>query len=181
MFGQMTFLMRRHDNPMGLVPLARQAVAQVDRTRSLGRISTIDRYLGGRVKERRGYAFLFGLFALASTLLSAVGVYGVVAYSVAERTREIGIRIALGARPLDVLALAGRQALILIAAGLGIGLAGAIWPARLMAPQLWGVTPTDPFTFAAASVLLIGVALVAAYVPARRAMAVEPTVALRSQ
>jgi ABC-type antimicrobial peptide transport system permease subunit len=105
----------------------------------------------------------------------------VVAYSVAERTREIGIRIALGARPLDVLALAGRQALILIAAGLGIGLAGAIWPARLMAPQLWGVTPTDPFTFAAASVLLIGVALVAAYVPARRAMAVEPTVALRSQ
>jgi len=181
MFGQMTFLIRRRDDPMSLLPAVRQAVAQIDRARSIGRVSTVERYLGGRVKERQGYAFLLGLFALASTLLSALGVYGVVAYAVAERTREIGIRIALGARPRDVLALAGRQALLLIAAGLAVGFLGGLWAARLIAPQLWGVTPTDPPTLAAASAFLIGVAVLAAYVPARRAITVEPTVALRSQ
>ncbi len=112
-------------------------------------------------------------------MLAAIGIYGVMAYSVAERTREIGIRMALGAGGGDVLALVVRQALILIAIGVGLGLAGSLALTRVIQSSLYGVTATDPATFGGVSLLLTLVALFACLVPTRRAVRVDPTVALR--
>ncbi len=124
---------------------------------------------------------MLGMFAFVATMLAAIGIYGVMAYSVAQRTREIGIRMALGASAREIVLSVGRQALALIVAGLLLGLAGSFAVTRLIASQLWGVTPTDPATFAAVTLLLVLVALLACFIPARRAMRVDPTVALRTE
>ena len=124
---------------------------------------------------------LVGVFAGMATLLAAIGTYGVMAYTVSQRTREIGIRRAMGAGPREIIGFVGRRALTLVAAGLVAGLAGALALTRLIASQLWGVTPTDPATFAAVSLVLAGVAVVACIGPVRRALAVDPTIALRSE
>jgi ABC-type antimicrobial peptide transport system permease subunit len=116
-----------------------------------------------------------------ATVLAAIGIYGVMAYSVAQRTREIGIRMALGASPRKVLALIGGRAALLILLGLMLGIAGALTLSQLIASQLWGIQPTDPATFTGVSLLLIAVALVACLVPARRAIRVDPTEALRTE
>jgi ABC-type antimicrobial peptide transport system permease subunit len=131
------------------------------------------------MKQR--YVTMLGAFALAATILAAIGIYGVVAYAVAQRTREIGIRMALGATSREIIQSVGRQAVALIATGLVFGLAGSLAVTRLIASQLWGVTPTDPATFAGVTLLLVLVALMACFIPARRAMRVDPTVALRSE
>jgi putative ABC transport system permease protein len=120
-----------------------------------------------------------GLFAAAATLLAAIGIYGVMAYAVAQRTREIGIRMALGARGSDVLKLVLRQVLILIAAGLALGLGGAIALTRYLSSELWEVKATDPITFVSVSLVLIAVAIAACLIPTRRAVQIDPTVALR--
>jgi putative ABC transport system permease protein len=111
--------------------------------------------------------------------LGAVGIYGVIAYSVQQRTREIGIRVALGAGGRRIVMLVMRQALLLLAIGLGVGLAGSFALTRFLAAFLWGVTATDPLTFSAVSLLLSVAALLAAWLPTRRALRVNPTVALR--
>jgi ABC-type antimicrobial peptide transport system permease subunit len=128
----------------------------------------------------RSFVWLVSVFAAVATLLAAIGTYGVMAYSVNQRTREIGIRRALGAGRREIVALVGRRALAFVAVGLVAGLAGALALTRLIASQLWGVTPTDPVTFAGVSVLLVAVALVACVIPARRALSVDPTLALRN-
>ena len=112
-------------------------------------------------------------------LRAGVGISGVVSYSVAERTREIGIRLALGATRREVIRLVGRRALLVLALGLSLGLGGALMMTRLLQSLLWGVTPTDQTTFAAAIVLLVSAALAACVLPLRRALTVDPTVALR--
>jgi putative ABC transport system permease protein len=122
---------------------------------------------------------LLGIFAGVATLLATVGIYGVMAQSVAQRTREIGIRMALGAHWRDVLRLVLWNALLLIGAGLAVGLAASLALTRLIATRLWGVTATDPATFASVSCLLAAIAVLATLIPARRAMRVDPTVALR--
>ncbi len=180
MFGQMTFVLRT-GNPLALLAEARRAVAEVDPDRPLANIATMQRQFGGFMRERGYYVLVLGVFAFAATLLAAIGIYGVMAYSVAQRTHEIGIRMALGASAREVVKLVGRRALLLISAGLVLGLAGSLALTRLIASQLWGVTPTDPATFAAVSLLLAVVALLACFVPARRAIRVDPTVALRSE
>jgi putative ABC transport system permease protein len=181
MFGQMTFLLRTARDPMSLAPAARSAVADVDPDRAITRIQTMEQYWGGGMRDKRILAAVLGVFAFVATALAAIGIYGVMAYSVAQRTREIGIRMALGASPGKVLALVGGRAAILIALGLLLGLAGAVALSQLIASQLWGIQPTDPATFTGVSLLLIAVALLACFVPARRAIRVDPTEALRTE
>jgi putative ABC transport system permease protein len=135
--------------------------------------------LGEQVQESRYYTLLLGIFSGVATMLAMVGIYGVMAYSVARRTREIGIRMSLGAGRGDVLKLVLRHSLLLIGIGLAVGLGGSLALTRLIASQLWGVTATDPATFVIVSLLLILVALTATFIPTRRAVQVDPTVALR--
>jgi putative ABC transport system permease protein len=122
---------------------------------------------------------LLGLFAFVATLLAAVGIYGIMAYAVEQRTREIGIRMALGADGWRVLRLMIRQAIWMTAAGLALGLGGALALTRFISSELWEVQSTDPATFVGVSLLLIAVALLACLVPTRRAVQVDPTIALR--
>jgi ABC-type antimicrobial peptide transport system permease subunit len=137
--------------------------------------------LSDSVASRRFNMFLLGSFAMVALLLAGVGIYGVMAYSVAQRTREIGIRIALGAQARDVLRLVVGQGMYTAMIGVGIGLAGAFALTRVMASLLYGVSPRDPVIFAAVALLLSLTALVACYIPARRAAKVDPLNALRSE
>jgi len=131
------------------------------------------------LKSRRFNLMLLGLFAATALLLAVAGLYGVMAYSVARRTAELGTRIALGATPGNVLRLVLRQGLVTALIGVAIGVAGAIVVTRTLRSFLFGLSPTDPVTFAAVALLLILVALLACYVPARRAAKVDPMEALR--
>jgi putative ABC transport system permease protein len=135
--------------------------------------------LSHAIAPQRFQTSLVTLFGLIAWLLAAVGVYGVVSYSVAQRMGEFGIRLAVGAQRADILRLVARQAFWLVAIGLGLGLCGALTLTRVLKSFLFQVGTTDPLTFAAVSVFLAGVALMASYVPARRAARVDPTVALR--
>jgi len=181
MFGQMTFLLRTSGDPMRLVPAARSAVADVDPDHAITRIQTMEQYWGGGMRDKSILAAVLGVFAFVATLLAAIGIYGVVAYSVAQRTCEIGIRMALGASAGKILALIGGRAAVLISFGVLLGLAGSLALSRLIASQLWGIEPTDPATFIGVSLLLIAIALLAGFVPARRAIRVNPTEALRAE
>ena len=122
---------------------------------------------------------LLSIFAVLAVLLATIGIYGVMSYTVGQRVREIGIRVALGARAGNVLSLVLRQGLSLAVMGIGIGLLGGIWLTEAMKRLLYGVSPNDPLTFAMVSALLLAVAAVATYIPARRATKVDPIVALR--
>jgi putative ABC transport system permease protein len=175
----MYFVLRTAGDPMSIVPAVRRAVADIDPNKPAGEIRTVEAYLDRQVQYIRLYILLLGIFGGIAAVLAAIGIYGVMAYSVAERTREIGIRMALGAGGRDVLALVARQALILISLGLLLGLAGSFALTRVIKSALVGVTPTDPATYTAVSLALAVVALLACFIPTRRAVAVDPTVALR--
>ena len=129
----------------------------------------------------RMYAVLLGVFAAIAIVLAAAGIYAVMAFSVAQRTREIGIRMALGARSREVLGLVMGQSARLSIAGVVIGLGGAMWTTRYLQGLLFGLTPLDPMTFAVVALLFLAVATAAAYVPARRATTVDPSAALRAE
>jgi putative ABC transport system permease protein len=144
-------------------------------------IATIDQRLSGSLGRRRFLLLMLGGFAVLALLLATIGIYGVASYSVAQRTHEIGIRMALGASSDEVLRLVLRQGMLLGILGIAVGLGGAIALTRLMAGLLYGVTATDPITFAAVSLLLATAALVAQLIPARRAARVDPMIALRHQ
>jgi putative ABC transport system permease protein len=176
---QMTFLMRTQGDPMAALPAVRRAVEEIDRNRPLIDPRTEESYLAEQAQYPRYYSMLLGLFAAVATGLAAVGIYGVMAYAVEQRTREIGIRIALGAGAWDVLKLIVRQALIVIASGIAVGLAGAMALTRFISSEIWEVKAIDPATFAGVSLLLIATAIVACLVPTRRAVRVDPTTALR--
>jgi len=133
------------------------------------------------ISRPRMYAVLLGIFAAVAVGLAAIGIYGMLAYSVAQRTREIGIRMALGAQRREVMGLVLRQSLTLIAAGLAAGLAGAAATTRYLEGMLFGLTPLDPRTFLTVTLLFTAVATLASYVPARRATKVDPLVALRCE
>ena len=159
----------------------RRAVAALDRETALSNVKTLEQHLGAAVAQPRFSALLFGLFALLALALGAVGLYGVMAYSVNERTREIGIRLALGARASDALRLILAEGLKLALIGVAIGLLAAFALTRWMETMLFGVRPADPLTFAVIAMVLLLTALVACWIPARRATKVDPMIALRCQ
>jgi len=166
-------------DPVSIASTVRKTVWDIDRDQPVSNISTMDEVLATSVARQRFTMMLLAGFAGLALLLAAVGIYGVMSYSIAQRTHEIGIRMALGARTADVLRLAIGQGLRLVLLGLGIGLVGAFFLTRVMSSLLFGISATDPLTFAAISVVLVGVTLLASYIPARRATKVDPLIALR--
>ncbi|MEJ2009501.1 MAG: FtsX-like permease family protein [Acidobacteriota bacterium] len=174
-----TLVVRTAMDPDAAAGAIRQAVWSVDPQVAIPSERTLKDIVQTSEAPRRYETFLGGLFALCAVLLATLGLYGVIAYSVAQRTHEIGIRMALGAERRDVLRLVIGQGLKLALTGVAIGIAAALALTRFMASLLYGVKPTDPLTFIAVSLLLIAVALAACYVPARRAMKVDPMEALR--
>ena len=165
--------------PASMAAAVRKAVWEIDKDQPVSNIKTMEEILGASIARQRFSMLLLGVFAGVALLLAAVGIYGVMSYSVAQRTHEIGIRMALGAQTGAVLKLAVGYGLKLVVAGVLIGLVAAFMLTRLMSTLLFGVTPTDPVTFALISLLLVGVAAVASYIPARRATKVDPLIALR--
>jgi putative ABC transport system permease protein len=157
----------------------KKALAEIDPNQPVTNIMTMEDVLTASVGDSRFYMQLLGIFAGVAVLLAAVGIYGVMSYSVSERTHEIGIRMALGAERSDVLGLIAKLWLKLTFIGVAIGVALALGVARLISSFLFGVKPTDPLTYAAVAVGLAAIALLACYIPARRAMKVDPLVALR--
>jgi putative ABC transport system permease protein len=176
---QMTFVMRTVGEPMSTLPAVRRAVEEIDRNRPLIDPRPAESYLAEEEQYPRYYSMLLGLFAVVATALAAVGIYGVMSYSVEQRTREIGVRVALGAARWDVLKLVMRRALVVTASGLAVGIAGAALLTRLISSELWEVKPNDPVTLVGVSLLLAAIAIFACLVPVRRALAVDPNIALR--
>ena len=175
----MSFVLRADSDPSTLAGAVRTAIVSVDKDQPVSQILTMDEVIANSLTPRRFRAFLLGLFAALALLLSVIGIYGVMAYSCSQRTSEFGIRLALGAERGDILKLILRQGFVLTLMGLGFGLAGAVLLTRYLSSLLYDVKPTDPLTFAIVSVILTIVALVASYIPARRATRTDPMVALR--
>jgi putative ABC transport system permease protein len=169
----------RAADPMSLVAAVRGEVQALNKDQPIHGVTTMDKMLSESVAPRRFSMVLFSLFAAVAMMLASVGIYGVMSYSVTQRTREIGIRMALGASHRDVAGMVVAQGMKLVVIGIAVGFGAAFLLTRLMASLLYGVSATDPLTFAAISILLAGVALLANYVPARRATRVDPMIALR--
>ncbi|HYN85041.1 MAG TPA: ABC transporter permease [Pyrinomonadaceae bacterium] len=166
-------------DPSALVPSLRGIIRQVDKEVPLYRIHTMEELLSESVARRRFSMMLLGGFALVALLLAGLGIYGVMSYSVAQRTHEIGIRMALGAQGSDVLRMVIGQGMLLAGVGVAAGLVAAFLMTRVMASLLYGVSATDPVTFGGVAAVLSAVALLSCYIPARRATKVDPMVALR--
>jgi putative ABC transport system permease protein len=175
----MFFAIRSRIQTEALIPSVRNAVRDVVPDEPLYGVRTMEERLEASTAPRRLNALLLGVFAALALLLSAVGTYGVISYSVAQRTRELGIRMALGAERADVLNMVTREGLALAGVGVALGVAAALGLTQFLASMLFSVRPADPLTFVLVSVLLVAVALVSSYIPAHRATKVDPMVALR--
>ena len=176
----MAFVVRTDGDIADAAREIRAAIAGFDTTLPVYDTRTYDELLKIASASNRFSTVLFSVLAGIALVLAAVGLYGVLAFTVAQRSFEMGVRVALGARPLDVLALVTRQGMGLVAGGLVLGLGLAIATSRVMASLLFQVAPTDPVTYLSAGVLLVAVGAVACYVPARRASRADPTTALRA-
>jgi predicted permease len=177
--GGAAVVVRTEGDPVSIIKLVRRSVQEIDSREVIYGVQTMDQVLAGALAPRRLSMILLGVFAGLALVLACVGIYSVVSYLVGQRTHEIGVRIALGAQRTDVMRLVVGQGAKMALTGVVAGLAGAFGLTRLMANQLFGVTAHDPLTYAAVAVLLMVVALVACYVPARRAMRLDPVAALR--
>src|SRR5215472_15179370 len=178
-YSEITILVRTANDPLALVSAVRNELQQMDPEQPMAAVATMDQLLGDSLSRSRFTMLLLGIFAAIALLLASVGIYGVIAYGVAQRTQEFGIRIALGAGRRDVLRLVFGQGTRLALFGIGLGIIFALALTKFLATLLYGTSPTDPLTFVAVACLLILVSLAACYVPARRAMRVDPMVALR--
>ena len=175
----MALMIRSSSGAAAIATAVRNEVLALDKNQPVYSIRTLDNVLSQSVSAPRFRTWLLGGFAGLALMLAAVGIYGVISYAVSQRTQEIGIRMALGAQAADVLKLVVKGGMTLALIGVGLGLAGAFALTRLMTTLLFGVKPTDAVTFAIVSIGLIIVALVACFIPARRATKVDPLVALR--
>ena len=176
---RVTLLLRTAGDPARLMPALRAELQKLDKTLPLYDVKTLDEHLGRALGQERTNAWLIGSFGVLAALLAAVGIYGVMSYTVTQRTRELGIRLALGASRGDVLRLVVGRGVVLTSIGLAIGLGSALALTRVVSTLLYGVSATDPLTFVAVAIAVAGVALGACLIPARRAARVDPVVALR--
>jgi predicted permease len=178
---ELSFTVRTLGDPAAATAMLRQAVHSVERKLPLFEVRTQTELIARSFARQRLFATLSSFFGLLALALVSIGLYGVMSYTVARRTHEIGIRMALGAQRGAVLRLILRETLLLVVAGLLIGLAAALWAARLIASLLFGLAATDPLTIALAALLLVAVAVLAGWLPARRAARVDPLLALRHE
>jgi len=174
-------VLRTEGDPAAIIKPVREAVREIDPREIIYRVETLDEVIAGSLAARRISMILLGVFAAIALVLACVGIYGVVSYLTGQRTHEIGVRMALGAQPADVLRLVLGEGARMAMLGVAMGIAGAFGLTRLMASQLYGVTAHDPLTFVLVGMVLALVAMLASYVPARRAMRVDPAVALRCE
>src|SRR5262245_6531570 len=172
-------VVRTTGDPLSVVAAVRQAIWSVDPAQPVSNVRTMEEILSEEVTQRRIGMTLLAAFAALALLLASLGIYGVLAYAVTQRTKEIGIRVALGAQSADVLRLIIGQGLQLVVLGVALGLVAALALTRLMKSLLFGVSASDPLTFAGIALLLALVALLACYLPARRAAKTDPMIALR--
>jgi predicted permease len=177
--GEMTIVVRTVADPDAMVPALRSLVSSKDKDLPLRDVKTLDQYVSGSISAPRFETLLLGTFAALALVLTTIGLYGVISYSVAQRTREIGIRIALGAQRGSISRMVVLEGGLLIVIGVGTGLMASLFAVRLIRNLLYGIGATDPATFLGVALLIAGVALAACYIPARRAMRVDPIVALR--
>jgi len=177
----MSLVVRSESDPATLARAVKSGVWRVDGQIPVTRARTMVEVMGASVEARRFNMLLLGVFAAVAMLLAAVGIYGVMSYAVTQRTREIGVRVALGARPRDVIRMVVGRGMLLTSIGAAAGVALSLGLTRLMSGMLFGVGAKDPLTFACVSLLLAGVALLACYIPARRAARVDPMVSLRRE
>jgi predicted permease len=179
--GGASIVLRTTGDPLRIVPSVRAAIREIDKDLPIARIRTMEEMIGTSMSQRKLSTVLLGVFSGIALLLATIGIYGVMSYTVAQRQRELGIRMALGASRDGVLKLVLRQGMQLALLGMVIGLAGAFALTRLISSQLYGVGTTDPATFVAVTAVLGTVALVASLVPAMRATRVDPVIALREE
>ena len=177
----MDVVVRTASDALAMVAAIRHEILAIDLDQPIADVQTMDQRISASLSSRRFNTILLGSFAALALALAAVGIHGLVAYSVAQRTHEIGVRVALGARHHDVLTLLVGEGMTLALVGAGIGLVAAVALTRVMSGLLFGVSPTDPATFAAIAAVLTIVALAASYIPARRSARIDPVVALRSE
>lgn len=176
---QMTFIVRSGLDPHAATVAASEQIRAIDSDIPIFEVETMDEIVRETVARQRFSTLLFGVFAAAALLLGAIGTYGVLSYSVSQRTHEMGIRMALGAERGDILRLVIGRVAKLVGLGIAIGLFGALAFSRLISGLLYGISSTDPLTFALLSLVLVAVAIAACYLPARRATKVVPIIALR--
>jgi len=172
---------RTSGDPRRMERAVREAFLATDRTQPVFHVQPLEAYLAGTLATRTYALTLLGLAGALALVLAMVGIYGVISYTVKQRTREVGIRMALGAQRRDVQRLVLRQGMKLAVVGVGVGLLGALAATQLLRSLLFGISPTDPVTFLVIPLLLLGVAWFACWLPARRASRVDPMVALRSE
>ncbi len=177
----MDVLIRTQGDPMTLAKSVETVVRELDRELPLARVRSLDTLMAASVSQPRFYALLLGFFAVAAVSLAALGIFGVMSYSVAQRSREIGVRLALGANAAAVRMMILRQAMALALAGVFGGLLGALAFSKTIGGLLFQLSPTDPSTLAVVAALLSGVAFVASFLPAHQATRVDPLITLRSQ
>ena len=177
----MFFVIRTANNPTTVANSARAQVAAIDSREPVYAVRTMDEVVASSVEQPRLSLDLLGLFAAVAAILAAIGIYGVMAFAVSQRSHELGIRVALGAQPRDILQMVIGQGAKLAIVGVALGLAGALYLARYMAPLLFGVGIRDPITFVIVPLLLMGVAIAASWIPAVRATRVDPIVTLRHE
>jgi putative ABC transport system permease protein len=177
----MTLAIRTTTDPAALIPLVRREVQTLDPALPIFNVTPLDSFIERTITDWRLSAWLLALFAGSALLLSAIGAYGVISYSVSQRTREIGLRMAMGAQASDVLRLIVGQGMKVVAVGAVIGLAAALALGQVVKHLLFDVSATDPLVFAGVAFLMVIVALLACWIPARRAAKVDPMIALRTE